>query len=279
MMERIRFTKMHATGNDYIYINTQEHNIADPNSFATRWSDRHTGIGADGIVLIGNSETADFSMRIFNADGSEALMCGNACRCIGKYVFEKHLTDKTTITLETKAGIKELVLNTANGKVKSVKVDMGIPFFSNKKQVATNDGYLTNQTFILGNLKAQGTFVCIGNPHTVFFIDNIASFPADIFGPQIENSPLFPERTNVEFAEIRTDGTIKVKVWERGSGITLSCGTGACAVVAAANHLGLANKNATVCMDGGNLNIYWNDANSHIYLSGDAHIAFEGWIE
>jgi diaminopimelate epimerase len=278
-MERIRFTKMHASGNDYIYINAQEHHIADPESFARTWSDRHKGIGADGLVLIGSSDCADFSMRIFNADGSEGLMCGNACRCIGKYVYDKGMTDKTLMTLETKAGIKEVKLDIRNGKTNLVTVDMGIPTFSNKRQVNTNDGTLTNEIFNLKGTSVQGTFVCMGNPHVVFFVDNLDSLPHETLGYQIEHNPLFPERINVEFAEIISEDTIKVKVWERGSGITQSCGTGACAVAAAASLSGIAKKNATIYMDGGNIDISWNDANSHIYLSGDAHYAFEGWIE
>lgn len=278
MTDKIRFTKMHSSGNDYIYINTMERKITRPEQLAKTWSDRHKGIGADGLVLIDSSNTADFAMRIFNSDGSEAQMCGNACICIGKYLYEKHLTNNTVITLETKAGIKKISLYIEDNMVNSTTIDMGQPEMANKSLVNSANGRLINSKILLGNTEFNGTFVCMGNPHVVIFVENADVCPTHIVGPQIEHNPLFPQGTNVEFAQILSPNTIKVKVWERGTGMTQSCGTGACATLVAANTLGLAEKNATICMDGGNLNINWCKNSNHIYLRGEGHIVYEGFV-
>lgn len=279
MATTIKFTKMQGTGNDYIYVNTLSSPLQDPIKAARKWSTYHTGIGADGLVLIGASEKADFSMRIFNADGSEAMMCGNASRCIGKYVYEKGLTDKEVITLETLSGIKILKLHTGNGVVKGVTVDMGTPLLSNPGQIATKTGGMLAETIPADGKEYKGTFVCMGNPHVVIFVDDIKEVDLPAVGPKLENHPLFPERTNVEFVEILPDQSLRMRVWERGSGITMACGTGACATAVAAvlNHK--AGRKSWVRMDGGDLHIHWNEKDGHVYMTGPAGKVFEGEIE
>jgi diaminopimelate epimerase len=258
---------MHALGNDYIYINTQKYPLTHPEQKAIRWSKPHTGIGADGLVLIGKSDRADFSMRIFNADGSEALMCGNASRCIGKYVYEQGLTNKTTITLDTLSGIKTLELHIDRHRVKSVTVDMGIPRIADK------------QTLITANRRTyEGTIVSVGNPHFVITVDNVDEINLSADGPVIEHHPAFPDRTNVEFAEIKDRKHIRMRVWERGSGITLACGTGACAAQSLCAANGLTDPLATVLMDGGALSILLDEQN-HIFMTGEAVTVFEGDLE
>ncbi len=270
---------MHGTGNDYIYVNTSDYPIGDPANAAIRWSAYHTGIGSDGLVLIGRSEKADFSMRIFNADGSEAMMCGNASRCIGKYVYENHLTEKKTVTLETLSGIKVLKLHVENGQVEEVTVDMGVPQLANPAQIATPDGAMQAGTICANGKEFKGTFVCMGNPHLVIFVDDIKEVNLPEIGPQLENHPLFPERVNVEFVEPQSDGTLRMRVWERGSGITMACGTGACAttVAAAVNHV--AKRESTIKMDGGDLHIRWDETDGHVYMTGPAVKVFEGEID
>ncbi|MBO7069458.1 MAG: diaminopimelate epimerase [Bacteroidaceae bacterium] len=267
MKQKIHFTKMHGAGNDYIYVDTSLYIIKDPSVAARAWSDRHKGIGSDGLVLIGKSPMpeADFTMRIFNADGSEAMMCGNASRCIGKYLYEKGLTDNTTIRLLTLSGIKLLFLHIVDGIVESVTVDMGEPMFENHQQfIPSSNGLL------------QGNFVSMGNPHYVIFTDDVNT--VEVMGKELENHPAFPERANIEFAEMRPDG-IRVRVWERGSGITMACGTGACATAVAACKTGRSGRKNRIVMDGGTLDIEWREADNHVYLSGPAEIAFEGEIE
>lgn len=268
MIRRISFTKMHGIGNDYIYINSNIHPILHPAETAIKWSRYHTGIGADGLVLIGNSSKADFSMRIFNADGSEAMMCGNASRCIGKYVHDNHLTEKKDITLETKSGIKTLSLHLNEDKVESVTVDMGIP-----------EIYWTENSISIDDYTFKGTHLSMGNPHLVIFVDNIQQIPLETIGPLLEHHSLFPERTNVEFVEVQSHQQLRVRVWERGSGITQACGTGACAALTAAFLTNRTAREATVCMDGGNLHILWNEPDKHIYMTGPAVKVFEGTIE
>ena len=258
MATTIKFTKMQGTGNDYIYVNTLSSPLQDPIKAARKWSAYHTGIGADGLVLIGASEKADFSMRIFNADGSEAMMCGNASRCIGKYVYEKGLTDK---------------------EVMDVTVDMGTPLLSNPGQIATKTGGMLAETILADGKEYKGTFVCMGNPHVVIFVDDIKEVDLPAVGPKLENHPLFPERTNVEFVEILPDQSLRMRVWERGSGITMACGTGACATAVAAvlNHK--AGRKSWVRMDGGDLHIHWDEKDGHVYMTGPAGKVFEGEIE
>lgn len=266
MTEKIKFTKMHGTGNDYIYVDTSHTPIAHPEAAAIAWSAPHTGIGSDGLVLIGTSGIADFSMRIFNADGSEAMMCGNASRCIGKYLYEYSLTTKTEITLETLSGIKMLKLHTQNKEVTSVTVDMGTPL--GIKEVDFKDEYPTG--FL---------HVSMGNPHLVTFVNNMDEVDLLMIGPKLENHPLFPERINVEFAQIVDDNQIRMRVWERGSGITQACGTGACATAVAAFIAGKAGRRSDIIMDGGTLSIEWDEQTGHVLMTGPATKVFDGIIE
>lgn len=279
MATTIKFTKMQGAGNDYIYVNTLKHPIADPVRTSIKWSSCHTGIGSDGLVLIGKSTKADFSMRIFNADGSEAMMCGNASRCIGKYVYDNKLTQKEVITLETLSGIKILKLHTENGLVEEVTVDMDLPLLANSRQINTPDGKMLAKTITVDGKEYKGTFVCMGNPHLVIFIDDIKNVNLPAIGPKLENHPLFPERTNVEFVEVLPDGSLRMRVWERGSGITMACGTGACATAVAAYLNHKAGRKSRVRMDGGDLQIHWNETDGHVYMTGPAVKVFDGEIE
>lgn len=278
MKNPVRFTKMHGAGNDYIYIDTSLYDIPDPEKTAIKLSDRHTGIGGDGLVLIGKPEAgidADFSMRIFNADGSEAMMCGNASRCIGKYVHDKNLTQKTTIRLSTLSGIKILKLSLdAEGKTESVTVDMLEPALSCPAQYdETSCGRLTAAFRIF-----NGTFVSMGNPHFVIFTDDVENIDIVKYGSQLEHNAAFPQRCNIEFAQITGKDTIRTRVWERGSGVTMACGTGACATAVAAAFTGRASRKSTIVMDGGELHIEWNEADNHVYLTGGAEFVFDGEI-
>ena len=285
---------MHGAGNDYIYVNTLFYNIDEPSELARLWSDRHKGIGSDGLVLIGRSPIpeADFSMRIFNADGSEAMMCGNACRCIGKYLYERtHLWplpcmegngyQETTIRLLTLSGIKLLFLHIVNGIVESVTVDMGEPAFDSPlfkplpqggEALAAN---LPSPRRGVGGEALDSLFVSMGNPHYVIFTDDVNA--VEVQGRELEHHPAFPERANIEFAEMRPDG-IRVRVWERGSGITMACGTGACAVAVAASKTGRADRTNRIIMDGGPLDVEWREQDNHVYLTGPAEFVFEGEI-
>ena len=282
MTETVRFTKMHGAGNDYIYVNTLLYNIEDPAAAAIQWSAPHTGIGSDGLVLIDEARIpeADYSMRIFNADGSEAMMCGNASRCIGKYLYEKGLTDKTEIRLLTLSGIKILNLHLdAKGKtVESVTVDMLAPVTSNKAQLATDDGSMTEGLVEADGREFRGTFVSMGNPHFVIFVDDINEIDVARYGKILEYDPLFPERCNIEFAEVLPSGAIRTRVWERGSGITMACGTGACATAVAAAITGRASRERDIVMDGGTLHIKWSEDDGHVYMTGPAAFAFEGEV-
>ena len=278
----VRFTKMHGAGNDYIYVNTLLYNIPDPTKAAIAWSAPHTGVGSDGLVLIGepNMPEADYSMRIFNADGSEAMMCGNASRCIGKYLFEKGLTGKTVIRLLTLSGIKilNLHLDKSGKTVESVTVDMLEPVLANKSQLASEDGSMTDGLVDVVDTEFRGTFVSMGNPHFVIFVDDISSIDVTKYGKALEYDSLFPERCNIEFAQVLGDGSIRTRVWERGSGITMACGTGACATAVAAAVTSRASRKSDIVMDGGTLHIEWNEADNHVYMTGPAAFAFDGEI-
>ena len=267
MTEKIRFTKMHGCGNDYIYVNTMEYEVADPQSAAIAWSDRHKGIGSDGLVLIGKSPVpeADYTMHIYNADGSEAMMCGNASRCIGKYLYERGLTTKTEIRLLTLSGVKTLQLHIINNKVESVTVDMLEPAFEDENQYLANRGV------------SKGVFVSMGNSHYVIFTDNVDQVGET--GRLLEVHPAFPQRCNIEFAHIEADGNIRTRVWERGSGITQACGTGACATAVAAAYTGRTGRKSNIVMDGGTLSIEWRESDNHVYMTGPAEFVFDGEIE
>ncbi|WP_288965605.1 diaminopimelate epimerase [uncultured Prevotella sp.] len=276
--KKIHFTKIHGAGNDYIYVNTLLYDVNDPNSASVRWSDRHKGIGGDGLVLIcrPTTDAADYRMRIFNADGSEAMMCGNASRCIGKYLYERGLTDKTEIKLETLSGIKTLMLHLdSEGKtVESVTVDMLEPLTENHRQYADLSGGI----LLAEGRRFEGTFVCMGNPHFVTFLNDIDTIDIARYGAVMERDSNFPERCNIEFAQILSDGAIRTRVWERGSGITMACGTGACATAVAAALTGRASRRSEIRMDGGTLQIEWRSADNHVYMTGPAEIVFDGEI-
>lgn len=276
MHSRIHFTKMDGAGNDYIYVDTTRYPIPDPQTASVKWSNRHTGIGSDGLVLIGKPSIlsgADFSMRIFNADGSEAKMCGNASRCIGKYLYERHLTDSSEIKLETLSGVKTLSLTLSPDRltVTGVTVDMLQPAFHQASQYDEQVG--------LDALREYGhpLFVSMGNPHCVVFVDDIAAIDVARVGAMGEHLPAFPERCNIEFAQLTGTDELRTRVWERGSGITMACGTGACATAVAAAHVGLTSRESDVVMDGGRLHVRWAE-DDHVMLSGPAEFVFDGEI-
>jgi len=273
----MKFTKMHGCGNDYIYINGFEETITEPSKLSVQMSNRNFGVGSDGLVLILPSETADFRMRMFNSDGSESEMCGNAIRCVGKYVFDKGLFKDTIIKIETLAGIKVLELTVENEKVTWVKVDMGepileanlIPVISSKQPV------MGEKLNIEGNEYAF-TCVSMGNPHAVTFIEETSTFPLEKVGPLVEVASIFPRKTNVEFAQIMDREHIKMRVWERGAGETLACGTGACGTLVACVLNGLTDRKANLHLLGGDLLIEWDEKTNHVFMTGPAETVFEG---
>lgn len=270
---------MHGTGNDYIYINCFEEKIDDPSSLSIQLSDRHFGIGSDGLIMICPSDVADFKMQMFNADGSEGKMCGNGSRCVAKYVYDRQLTDKTKITLETKSGIKTLNMTVENGIVKKVRVDMGepvilaadIPVISETPEFINHPVTTEDKTYMM-------TCISMGNPHAVTFVNDVSQLQLFLIGPPLENHAIFPERANIEFVERVDDKTLKMRVWERGSGETLACGTGACAALVAAVLNGKCRHRAKLILLGGVLDIEWNEVNNHVYLTGPAEFVFDGEI-
>ncbi len=275
----MNFTKMHGAGNDYIYINCFEESVDNPSSLSIMLSDRHFGIGADGVVFILPSETADFKMRIFNADGSEGQMCGNGSRCVGKYVYDRGLTDKTEISLETLAGIKKLQLHIENGVVKTVRVDMGEPIINAADiPVLSEMPEFINQPVAVDDSTYLVTCVSMGNPHAVVFVDDVDALRLSLIGPPLENHPIFPERANIEFVRCVDEKTLQMRVWERGSGETLACGTGACAALVASVLNKKCHRRAKVILPGGELDIDWNEINNHVYLTGPAEFVFDGEI-
>jgi diaminopimelate epimerase len=283
-IQPMKFTKMHGAGNDYVYVDGFVEKIEQPEALAIRLSDRHKGIGSDGLVLILPSETCDFRMRMFNADGSEAQMCGNASRCVGKYVYDKGYTDKRTIRLETLAGVKALELFPVGGRVETVKVDMGEPILSTREiPVLWPEERLINRVVDFGQLQLPVTAVSMGNPHAVIFLDedvpNFKSYPIESLGKLIENHPLFPEKTNVEFVEILSPTHANMRVWERGSGETQACGTGACATLVAAVLNRKLERKARISLLGGELDIEWNAGDNHVFMTGPATNVFDGEIE
>lgn len=266
---KIHFVKMHGLGNDYIYVDTEYNTIPDPSKASIAWSKPHTGIGSDGLILIGRSPEADFTMRIINADGLEGQMCGNASRCLGKFVYERGLTRKTTIKMLTRAGIKMLYLDVDdNYTVQSVTVDLMEPVLDDSTQFLTE-----------GEQLPDGVFVSIGNPNYVIFVDDVDAIDLAKVGPGLEFHSRFPQRCNIEFAQVISSNEIKMRVWERGSGITMACGTGACATLVAAALTGRTGRDATIMMDGGSLHIEWRESDNHIYMRGPATTVFEGDIE
>ncbi|MBR1593508.1 MAG: diaminopimelate epimerase [Alloprevotella sp.] len=280
MSRTIEFTKMHGAGNDYVYVNTLRFPIDNPEQLAVLWSDRHKGIGGDGLILICPPETpeGDFRMRMFNNDGSEGRMCGNGVRCVAKYVYDNGLTQKTVINLETLSGIKVLHLHLgADGLVDTVTVDMGEAILADRSQLATPDGAMREGRVENLGVCHQGTFVSMGNPHFVCFIPDVESFDVEREGRALEVAPIFPERCNIEFATVRPDGSVRMRVWECGSGITMACGTGACATAVAAHLTGRSSERVDIVMDGGTLTIELRP-DGHVYMTGPATKVFDGTI-
>lgn len=276
VQEVIKFTKMHGLGNDYIYINCLEGAPRDPSALAVEMSDRHKGVGADGIILIMDSNVADFKMRMFNADGSEGKMCGNASRCIGKYVYEQGLTDKQIIKLETLSGIKILSLDVKAGKVDAVTVDMGEPVIDSQLvPVVSELPSVINATVSTSAGDVKINAVSMGNPHGVVFVDNLDNVDVHRLGRELEVHPMWPDRANIEFAEVVSPQRIRMRVWERGSGETLACGTGACATAVAAAINGLTDREVAVELLGGTLEIDWGD-DGHVYMKGGATTVYSG---
>lgn len=275
----LKFTKMQGAGNDYIYINGFTEKVENPTDLAIKLSNRNFGIGSDGLVLILPSETGDFRMRMFNSDGSESEMCGNASRCVGKYVYENGLTDKTEIRLETGAGIKILKLHVESGRVDKVTVDMGEPILQPALiPVTLGEEKAVSVPLKIDNVEYKITCVSMGNPHAVVFTKGIDQLKLTELGPKFENNPVFPKRTNTEFIEILDRSTLKMRVWERGAGETLACGTGACASLVAAVLNGFSERKATLQLLGGNLEIEWNESSNHVFMTGSAVTVFEGTL-
>lgn len=277
----IKFTKMHGLGNDYVYIDCTNGNnhIENESDLAQFVSNRHFGIGSDGLILICNSKIADFKMRMFNYDGSEAEMCGNGIRCVGKFVYDKGLTNKTEIIIETLAGIKTLKLNIANNKVDTVKVDMGEPILEPKLiPVISNENPVKNLK--IKALDKEFTFTCVsmGNPHAITVVNNVDDFNVEKYGKILEIDEHFPKRCNIEFIEIIDKDNIKMRVWERGAGETFACGTGACATAVACHLNNYTNSKVNVELLGGILQIEWKKEDNHIYMTGPATTVFEGAI-
>lgn len=277
-MEKVIFTKMHGLGNDYIYIDCLDGEWPDPGGLAVEMSNRHTGVGADGIILICRSEIADFKMRMFNADGSEGKMCGNASRCIGKYVYERGLTDKTDLTLETLSGIKSLQLHVnSRGVVDSVTVDMGAPeLVCEKVPVVFKENVMIDEPVATSMGDLHVTAISMGNPHGVVFVDaDVAEMNIEGIGRELETHPMWPDRANIEFARVIDRATVEMRVWERGSGETMACGTGACATAVAASLLGYTDKEVTIKLRGGDLKIEIG-TDGHVLMTGPAETVFDG---
>ena len=280
MKTKLEFTKMQGIGNDYIYINTFNNRVADPAKLAIKVSDRHFGIGSDGLVLIGPSQTADCLMDIYNSDGSQAKMCGNAIRCVAKYVYERGLAVKRHLQIETLSGVKSLSLQIRNGLVGDVTVNMGHPVFEPARiPVRWHDSRLVDEPIAVGSHLYKLTCVSMGNPHAVTFVDAVDSLDLARLGPLFENHSLFPDRINTEFVQVIDRKNLRMRVWERGSGETMACGTGACASLAAAVATGRSDRQATLHLNGGNLDIAWDESSDEIMMTGPAAFVFDGWIE
>lgn len=278
-MKNLKFTKMHGAGNDYIYVNGLTQNIENASQLAINLSNRNFGIGSDGLVLILPSNTCDFRMQMFNSDGSEAEMCGNATRCVGKYVYDNKLTDKKEITLETKAGTKYITLLEGDSKARKVTVDMGEPILDPTLiPVNITQNPVLNYPLNIDGKEWKISCVSMGNPHAVIFTEGIKDFDLPVLGPKFETNPIFPRKTNTEFIEVIDRNTLNMRVWERGAGETLACGTGACAAAVAAILNGHCDRQIKIHLLGGDLDIEWRESNNHVYMTGEAVTVFEGTI-
>ena len=270
----IKFTKMQGLGNDYVYIDAIHQNIENRTYLAQFVSNRNFGVGSDGLILVEKSDIADFKMTMFNSDGSQAEMCGNGIRCVAKFVYDKGMTDKTTLKIETLAGIKILLLNVKDGKVETVRVDMGEPILEPTKiPVMATTNHVKIEAY---DKKIDFTCVSMGNPHAVTIVDDVKNFDVKKYGKDIEVNKIFPQKANIEFAEIVDRNTIKMRVWERGTGETLACGTGSCATAVACALNGVTDRNVVIELLGGNLEIEWNENDNHVYMTGPAVTVFEG---
>lgn len=276
----MKFTKMQGLGNDYVYVNCFKEKIDNPSEVAIKVSNRNFGVGSDGLIMINPSKVADFEMEMYNADGSRGEMCGNGIRCVGKYVYDYGLTDKTSISVETLGGIKYLDFTVVDGKVKLVKVDMGSPELvpANIPIIAEGDNVI-DAPIVVDGKEYRMTGVSMGNPHTVVYIDDVQGLEIEKIGPKFENHERFPKRINTEFARVIDRNTVEMRVWERGSGETLACGTGACAVAVASILNGLTEDKVTVKLLGGDLYIEWDRVANKVYMTGPAEVSFEGEIE
>lgn len=275
----MRFTKMHGLGNDYVYVNCFKEKVEHPSEVARFVSDRHFGIGSDGLIMINPSKVADFEMEMYNADGSRGEMCGNGIRCVAKYVYDYGLTDKTSISVETLGGIKYLDLTVKDGKVALVKVDMGKPELKPERiPIVSDEERVVNETIIVGGMEYRMTGVSMGNPHVVVYVKDLEGVKIEQVGPKFENHERFPKRVNTEFAKVLDRKTVEMRVWERGSGETLACGTGACAVAVASILNGMTEDQVTVKLLGGDLLIEWDQEEDRVYMTGPATVIYDGEI-
>lgn len=278
----MKFTKMHGCGNDYIYIDGEKEHVPQEKKpeLVRRLSDRHFGIGGDGVIFIYRSKEADFEMEMFNADGSRGEMCGNGIRCVAKFVYDKHLTDKTALDIVSAGWVKHILLRTEEGKAVSARVDMGQPELTAQKipVVAAGEQVINEEILVQGNVWRM-TCVSMGNPHAVVFADNVKDLPLTVTGPYFEQHERFPQRINTEFVRVIDRKTIEMRVWERGAGETLACGTGCCAAVTACVLNNLTDREVTVQVMGGVILIEWDEATNHIYMTGPAVTVFEGEID
>ena len=273
----MKFTKMQGLGNDYVYVNCFEEKIEDPSALAVTISDRHFGVGSDGLIMINPSDVADCEMEMYNADGSRGEMCGNGIRCVGKYVYDYGLTDKTEISVETLAGIKYLKLFVENGKVTKVTVDMGSPILTPAEiPVIANGERVVDEPILVDGEEYRMTCVSMGNPHAVVYVDDVQGLEIEKIGPKFENHERFPNRVNTEFVKVLDRHTVEMRVWERGSGETLACGTGACATAVACILNGLTEDDVTVKLLGGDLQIQWDKEKNTVFMTGPATVVFDG---
>lgn len=276
----MKFTKMHGLGNDYVYVNCLKERVDNPPKVAKMVSDRHFGIGSDGLILICPSDKADFRMDMYNADGSQAEMCGNGIRCVAKYVYDYGLTDKNRISIETLAGIKYLDLHIVNGKATTITVNMGAPILTAKEvPVVSDKEQVVDEPITINGKEYKMTCVSMGNPHCIVFVDDTASFPLEEVGSAFECNEVFPKRTNTEFIQILDRNTVNMRVWERGSGETLACGTGACASAVACILNGFTNDEITLHLLGGDLLVRWDKKENLVYMTGPATVVFDGEID
>lgn len=281
-MQKMKFTKMQGIGNDYVYVNCFQETVEHPEELAVKVSDRHFGIGSDGLILIKPSETADFQMDMYNADGSQGAMCGNGIRCVAKYVYDYGLTDKKQISVETKSGIKYLDLTVRDGKVALVKVDMGAPILEPEKipvRASAEGKAVVSAPLVLGGTSWHMTCVSMGNPHCVVPVEDVDGLEIEQIGPLFEQHEIFPDRVNTEFIRVLDRNTVQMRVWERGSGETWACGTGACAVAVACILNGWTEREVTVKLRGGDLKICWDEEKNTVYMTGPAEVVFDGEIE